>query len=85
MTVAPYAAELTIQEAAHYLNVSLSYVMQLIESGKLCAHKVGAQRRISFDELVRFDTEDRAERRAALDELADIDQELLGQPTRNKK
>jgi excisionase family DNA binding protein len=70
--------ELTTQEVADYLNVSRPYVVKLIESGKLPARLVGTRRRVSFTDLINFDEEDRKTRRAALDELARIDQELKG-------
>lgn len=76
VTVIPEKAELTTQEAADYLNVSRPYVVKLIEAGKLPARSVGTRRRIAFEDLVRFDEQDRNVRRAALDELALLDQEL---------
>ena len=76
VTLLPQRAELTTQEAADYLNVSRPYVVALIEQQKLPARKVGTRRRVAFEDLVRFDAQDRARRRAALDELARIDQEL---------
>jgi len=56
--------------------VSCPYVVKLIESGKLPAVMVGQRRHVSFDDLIKFDEEDRKTRRASLDELARIDQEL---------
>lgn len=76
VTILPKKAELTTQEAADYLNVSRPYVVKLIESGKLPARLVGTRRRIAFPELVRYDEADRKRRRAALDEISQIDQEL---------
>jgi excisionase family DNA binding protein len=76
VTLVPQRAELTTQEAADYLNVSRPYVVGLIEQNRLPARKVGTRRRIAFEDLLRFDEQDRARRRAALDELARIDQEL---------
>lgn len=76
VTLLPQRAELTTQEAADYLNVSRPYVVGLIEQNKLPARKVGTRRRIAFEDLVRFERQDRAKRRTALDELARIDQEL---------
>lgn len=76
VTIAPGKAELTTQEAADYLNVSRPYVVKLIESGKLPAGLAGTRRHVSFAGLIEFDEEDRKSRRAALDELARIDQEL---------
>jgi hypothetical protein len=51
-------------------------VVKLIESGKLPARRVGARRRVAFDDLVKFDELDRRQRRAALDELTRLDQEM---------
>lgn len=76
VTLVPQRAELTTQEVADYLNVSRPYVVGLIEQNKLPARKVGTRRRVAFEDLVRFDEQDRKTRRAALDELARIDQEL---------
>ena len=76
VTIAPGNAELTADEVADYLNVSRSYVLKLIESGRLLARLVGAHHRVSFADLIKFDEEDRKARRAALDEIARIDQEL---------
>ena len=76
VTIVPGKVELTTQEVADYLNVSRPYVVKLIESGKLPARLVGTRRRVSFADLIKFDEEDRKTRRAALDELARIDQEL---------
>jgi len=76
VTVLPQNAELTTQEAADYLNVSRPYVVKLIEEEKLPARKVGTRRRVAFDDLLRFDEQQRARQRAALDELARIDTEL---------
>jgi excisionase family DNA binding protein len=76
VTIAPEKAELTTQEVADYLNVSCPFVVKLIESGKLPARMVGQHRHASFADLIKFDEQDNQARRAALDELARIDQEL---------
>ena len=76
VTVLPQNAELTTQEVADYLNVSRPYVVKLIEEEKLPARKVGTRRRVAFEDLLRYDEQQRARQRAALDELARIDQEL---------
>jgi excisionase family DNA binding protein len=76
VTILPKKAELTTQEAADYLNVSRPYVVKLVESGKLPARNVGTRRRIAFQDLVQFDEADRKRRRAALDEVGQIDQDL---------
>lgn len=76
VTILPEKAELTTQEAADYLNVSRPYVVKLIETGRLPARSVGTRRRIAFEDLIRFDEQDRQSRRAALDELARLDRDL---------
>ena len=76
ITLVPQRAELTTQEVADYLNVSRPYVVKLIEEEKLPARKVGTRRRVAFEHLLRYDEQQRAQSRAALDELARIDQEL---------
>ncbi len=68
--------ELAAQEVADYLNVSLSCVVTLIKSGKLPARLVGTCHHISFADLIKFEEEDRKARRAALNELAQMDQKL---------
>lgn len=76
VTIVPGKLELTTQDVADYLNVSRPFVVGLIESGKLPARKVGTHRRVAFEDLVRYDDQQRARSRAALDELAAIDREL---------
>jgi excisionase family DNA binding protein len=76
VAIVPGKAELTTQVVADFLNVSRPYVVKLIESGKLPARLVGTRRHVSFADLIKFDEEDRETHRAALDELARIDQEL---------
>jgi excisionase family DNA binding protein len=76
VTILPKKAELTTQEAADYLNVSRPYVVKLIETGMLPARNVGTRRRIAFQDLVRFDDADRKRRRAALNEVSQLDRDL---------
>ena len=76
VTILPKKAELTTQEVADFLNVSRPYVVKLIKSGALPARTVGTRRRIAFQDLIKFDEADRKRRRAALNEIAQLDQEL---------
>ena len=76
VTILPKKVELTTQEAADYLNVSRPYVVKLIESGALPARAVGTRRRVAFQDLIKFDEADRKRRRAALNEIARLDQDL---------
>lgn len=76
ITLVPYKLELTTQEAANFLQVSRPFLIKQIESGKLGCRKVGRHRRVDFEELVRFKAAMRQESAEALQELADLSQEL---------
>jgi excisionase family DNA binding protein len=76
VSIMPVHAELTTQEAANHLNVSRPYLIKLLESNKLPFHRVGSHRRIKYEDLKRFMAEQECTREAAMQEMADIDQEL---------
>jgi excisionase family DNA binding protein len=61
--------DLAIEEAADFLNVSRSYLLNLIESGAFPIHLVGLERRVRRDDLARYKEQVDAQRRKALDEL----------------
>jgi excisionase family DNA binding protein len=66
----------TIEEAADFLKVSRSYLLDLLESGALPIHLVGSERRVRRDDLTRYKEQVDAQRRKALDELTAEAQEL---------
>lgn len=70
VTIVPYNAELTTQQAAEFLNVSRPFVVKLIEENKLPARKVGNRRRVRFEDLVAYKQLDDERRSDALDALA---------------
>jgi excisionase family DNA binding protein len=68
--------DLTIEEAADFLNVSRSYLLDLIKSGALPVYFVGSERRVRRDDLARYKEQADAQRREALDQLTAEAQEL---------
>jgi excisionase family DNA binding protein len=67
---------ITTEEAAEILNVSRSYVVKLMTSGTLSVVKVGPRLRLSSGDVLRYKGASMKEREAALNELAEISQEL---------
>jgi excisionase family DNA binding protein len=76
VTIVPVNAEFSTQRAANYLNVSRPYLIGLLDAGKIEYRKVGTHRRIKFADLVKYQQEDYARRRAALDRLTADAQDL---------
>jgi excisionase family DNA binding protein len=76
VTIVPYSAELTTQEAAEILNVSRPYVVRLLESGQIPYRTVGPRRRIRFEDLMAYKREDDAQRRVVARELTKQAMEL---------
>jgi excisionase family DNA binding protein len=68
--------ELTIQRAADLLDVPATHVVHLLDQGEIAATAMGARRRIRFEDLMAYKARRDAERRAALDEMVRLSEEM---------
>jgi excisionase family DNA binding protein len=76
VTLVPTEAEITTQQAADLLNVSLPYLLDMIEKGILATRMVGSQQRLPLRDVLAYKRDKRAKRLEALAELSALDQEL---------
>ena len=76
VSLVPYDADLTTQQAADFLNVSRPYLIKQIDSGKLPARLVGTHRRIKFADLVAYERSAREAQSKALSDLHDEERRL---------
>lgn len=76
VSIIPVHAELTTQEAADVLNVSRPFLVKLLEQKTIPFHKVGSHRRVFYQDVMNYKESIDAERRQALDELAQQAQEF---------
>ncbi|MGH9055329.1 MAG: excisionase family DNA-binding protein [Acidimicrobiales bacterium] len=68
----PTDAELTTQQSADLLGIARTYLIRLIEDGKLPAHLVGTHRRLRAADVLDY-KDRRAARLAAVDAIADAE------------
>ena len=68
--------ELTTLEAAAFLNVSRPFVIKEINEGKLQCRLVNSHRRIEFQELVRYQVEQKKRSEEALKKIRNFSDEI---------
>ncbi len=69
VTLLPVPAELTTQQAAELLRVSRPSLIKMLDQGKLPYRKVGAHRRVRYEDALLYITSERARRARVMDEL----------------
>jgi len=76
VTIVPFHAELTTQEAADFLNISRPFLIQLLEKEKIPFRKVGRHRRILFEDLLKYKQRSKSKGRSIREQLTDDAQDL---------
>lgn len=76
MMLVPQKTELTTQQAAAFLNVSRPFVIKEIEAGRLQCRLVNRHRRIEFEELIRYQAQQKQRSEEALTRLSKLSQDL---------
>jgi excisionase family DNA binding protein len=76
VTIAPYGAMLTTQQAADILNVSRPHLTKLLKAGEIPHEMVGRHRRVPLADVMAYRAAKRAARSDALDELARLGQDF---------
>jgi excisionase family DNA binding protein len=73
VTVLPVEEELTTHQAAEFLSVSRKFLIdELVNKGVLAVRMVGTRRKIPLNDLLAYKEQNRAKRRVALDEMAEL-------------
>ena len=76
VALTPLHVELTTRQAADLLQVSRTFLVRLIDEGRIPCRKVGTHRRVRTDDILAYRRATESRRRDALDTLTAQDQEL---------
>ncbi|MEY4531456.1 MAG: hypothetical protein RLZZ156_2177 [Deinococcota bacterium] len=76
VAVTPIQPEISTQEAADILNVSRPYLIGLLEKNTIPHRKIGTHRRVPLKALLEYKAKQKAKAEQAMQELADLSQEL---------
>lgn len=72
ISLIPYDAELSTQQAADFLNISRTYLVQKLDADELPYRKVGSHRRVRFADLMEYEQKCK---KAQVQALADLHEE----------
>ena len=75
VSVAPQKREVTTREAAELLNVPRTYLVKLLEEGKIPCTKVGLHQYIRYEDVMTYKKQRDATGRKALSELIQMSQD----------
>jgi excisionase family DNA binding protein len=78
ISVVPVAKELTTQQAADLLQVSRQYLVRLVDEGRLACTRTGSHRRLRLTDVLAYKAQRDAERKKALDDLAELSEQYGG-------
>ncbi len=76
VTIVPFQAELTTQEAADFLNVSRLYLIKLLEKELIPVRRVGRHRRILFADILKYKEKSKEKSRKVREALTQEAQDL---------
>lgn len=76
VTLVSVGEMLTTQRAADLLNISRPHLVKLLDAGELPHHKVGRHHRIRAEDLFAYREKRGQERRTALKELAELNEDI---------
>jgi excisionase family DNA binding protein len=77
VTLLPIPTELTTQQAAELLRISRPSLIKMLDEGKLPYRKVGAHRRVRYEDALLYIKNERARRGKVMEELV-AETERLG-------